>query len=197
MERTRSALVQAARQVFANRGFEGASLDEIAETAGYTRGAIYKHFTNKEDLFFAVVEAFNTDILDSFAERLEADASSALDNRQTAATWIRALTGHREMWALGLEYSLYEYRNPDVRQRSAEWRAQNRATVAAFMQHHTALTGLTLKLPADTVAAILLAAADGFMQGARVDSDTEALFATFLDLFLPTIIDDAHHADPN
>jgi AcrR family transcriptional regulator len=195
MERTRTALVQAARQVFASRGFEGASLDEIAETAGYTRGAIYKHFANKEDLFFAVVEAFNTDILDSFAERLETDATTALDNRETAATWMRALAGHREMWALGLEYSLYEYRNPEVRQRSAQWRAQNRSTVAAFMEHHMALTGLTLKLPADTVAAILLAAADGFMQGARVDADTEALFATFLDLFLPTIIEDPHHED--
>jgi AcrR family transcriptional regulator len=195
MERTRTALVQAARQVFASRGFEGASLDEIAETAGYTRGAIYKHFANKEDLFFAVVETFNTDILDSFADRLETDAMTALDNRETAATWMRALAGHREMWALGLEYSLYEYRNPEVRQRSAEWRAQNRATVAAFMEHHTALTGLTLKLPADTVAALLLAAADGFMQGARVDTDTEALFATFLDLFLPTVIEETHSED--
>src|SRR4051812_7163619 len=195
MERTRTALVQAARQVFASRGFEGASLDEIAETAGYTRGAIYKHFANKEDLFFAVVETFNTDILDSFAERLEADAMTALDNQQTAATWMRALAGHREMWALGLEYSLYEYRNPEVRQRSAQWRAQNRAAVAAFMEHHTALTGLTLKLPADTVAAILLAAADGFMQGARVDTDTEALFAKFLDLFLPTVIEETHTED--
>ena len=52
MERTRSALIASARHVFATRRFEGASLDEIADEAGYTRGAIYRHFANKEDLFF-------------------------------------------------------------------------------------------------------------------------------------------------
>lgn len=189
MERTRSALVASARHVFATRGFEGASLDEIAEAAGYTRGAIYKHFENKEDLFFAVVDAFNTDVLDNFAEQLELDAGSALDARQTAATWIKALTGHKEMWALSLEFSLYLYRNPSVRQRSAEWRRQNRATVAAFIEHHTAATGIRLKVPAETVAGILLTASDGFVQAARVDADAEDLFATFLELFLPAIIE--------
>ena len=39
-ELTRTALIEAAAQVFARRGFYGASLDEIAETAGFTRGAI-------------------------------------------------------------------------------------------------------------------------------------------------------------
>jgi AcrR family transcriptional regulator len=188
MERTRTALIASARHVFATRGFEGASLDEIAEAAGYTRGAIYKHFANKEDLFFAVVDAFNTDVLDHFAEQLEVDADAALDNRGTAATFMKALTGHQEMWALSLEFSLYEYRNPQVRQRSADWRRQNRATIAAFMEHHTAAAGIELKVPVETVAAILLTASDGFVQAARVDSDTETLFATFLDLFLPAVV---------
>lgn len=191
MERTRRALIDSARHVFATRGFEGASLDEIAEAAGYTRGAIYKHFANKEDLFFAVVDAFNLDVLDSFAEQLDVDASSAFDARQTAKTWIRALTGHQEMWALGLEFSLYEFRNPSAQQRSAEWRRKNRETVAAFMEHHTAAVGATLKVPADTLAAILLTASDGFLHAARVDPDAEDLFATFLELFLPAIVERA------
>ena len=50
---TRDTLIEAAAAVFARRGFHGASLDEIAETAGFTRGAIYKNFADKEDLFFA------------------------------------------------------------------------------------------------------------------------------------------------
>jgi AcrR family transcriptional regulator len=189
MERTRRALIDSARHVFATRGFEGASLDEIAEEAGYTRGAIYKHFANKEGLFFAVVDTFNADVLDSFAEQMDLDASSALDTRQTAATWIKALTGHQEMWALSLEFQLYEYRNPSTRRRAAEWHRRTRSTVAAFMEHHTAATGITLKVPAETIAAILLTASDGFMQAAWVDADTEELFAKFLDLFLPAIIE--------
>jgi len=195
MERTRNALIESARHVFASRGFEGASLDEIADAAGYTRGAIYKHFANKEDIFFSVIEAFNADVLDSFAEQLEVDAGSVLNNQQTAATWIKALAGHEEMWALGLEFILFEFRNPTVRQRSAEARARNRETIAAFMQHHLTLAGLTLKVPVETAAAILLAVADGFLQGARTDPDIEERFATFLDLFLPAIVEPADPSD--
>ena len=191
MERTRDALIASARHVFATRGFEGASLDEIADAAGYTRGAIYKHFANKEDLFFAVNAAVNTELLDTFAEQIELDAGSAIDdNRQYAATWMKALTGNKEMWALSLEFSLYQYRNPAVRERSAESLRQNRATVAAFMEHYTAAQGITLKVPVGTVAAILLNASDGFVQAARIDTDTEDLFATFLDLFLPAVMED-------
>ena len=64
--------IASARHLFATRGFEGASLDEIAEAAGYTRGAIYRHFANKEDLFFAVSDVVNTEVLDTFAEELDA-----------------------------------------------------------------------------------------------------------------------------
>src|SRR6266403_1869396 len=55
-ELTRSTLIDAAADVFAKRGFHAASLEEIAEAAGFTRGAIYKNFENKEELFFAVIE---------------------------------------------------------------------------------------------------------------------------------------------
>ena len=141
MERTRAALIASARHVFATRGFEGASLDEIADAAGYTRGAIYRHFANKEDLFFAVSDAVNTEVLDTFAEELDLEETSALDdNRPAAATWMKALAGNREIWALNLELSLYEYRNPGVQERSADQRRQNRAMVTVV---HGALLGRT------------------------------------------------------
>jgi AcrR family transcriptional regulator len=192
MERTRAALIASARHVFATRGFEAASLDEIADAAGYTRGAIYRHFANKEDLFFAVSDALDTEVLDTFAEQLEREEGySVEDNRQYAATWMKALTGNDEIWALSLEFSLYEYRNPTARKRSAESLRQSRTTVAAFMEHYTAAQGITLEVPVETLAAILLIASHGFVHAARIDADTEDLFATFLDLFLPAVMEDA------
>jgi AcrR family transcriptional regulator len=187
MERTRAALVASARHVFATRGFEGASLEEIADAAGYTRGAIYKHFANKEDLFFAVCDAVNTEVLDTFAEQLDIDGD--VSNRAAAATWFKALTGDKELWALSLEFSLYQYRNPAVRERSAGQRRQSRATVAAFIEHYTTEMGYTLKVPAETIAAILLIAGDGFAHAARIDTDIEDLYVTFLDLILPAVMD--------
>ena len=46
----------AARRVFARDGFEVARLQDIAQEAGKTRGALYSHFADKEDLFFALIE---------------------------------------------------------------------------------------------------------------------------------------------
>ena len=51
---TRDRILDAAEDVFYDRGFSNTTLDEIAKTAGMTRGAIYWHFKNKEDLFQAM-----------------------------------------------------------------------------------------------------------------------------------------------
>src|SRR5437667_6166963 len=67
---TRTALVEAAAEVFARRGFHAASLDEIAETAGFTRGAIYSNFSGKEDLLLAVLDQYTDRQLEAFGEVL-------------------------------------------------------------------------------------------------------------------------------
>src|SRR2546430_1063402 len=68
---TRDTLISSAAAVFARRGFEGASLEEIADAAGFTRGAIYKNFDGKEDLFFAVGDRDFADRLHALSDRLE------------------------------------------------------------------------------------------------------------------------------
>ena len=54
-ERTRQHLIDAAVVVFGQRGFHGASLDEVAATAGFTKGAVYSNFKSKDDLFVEAV----------------------------------------------------------------------------------------------------------------------------------------------
>ena len=53
--RTRADLLAAAREVFLARGFHAATLEEIAERAGYTKGAVYSNFEGKDDLFLALL----------------------------------------------------------------------------------------------------------------------------------------------
>lgn len=53
--RTRTALLSAAKSVFAREGYGGASLDQIAADAGYTKGAVYTHFASKEELFLELL----------------------------------------------------------------------------------------------------------------------------------------------
>lgn len=53
-ETTTDQLISVARRLFATKGFPGTSIQEIVETAGVTRGALYHHFASKEELFAAV-----------------------------------------------------------------------------------------------------------------------------------------------
>ena len=64
---TRAALLAAARELFTEFGFAGAGREEIAERAGVTRGALYHHFDNKQQLFLAVVEALEAELTEHIA----------------------------------------------------------------------------------------------------------------------------------
>ena len=64
-EETREALVDAAQTLFAKRGFDAPSLDEICERAGYTRGAFYVHFADRDALVTAVMQRVGRRFLDA------------------------------------------------------------------------------------------------------------------------------------
>lgn len=59
---TRAALLRVARRLFAARGYAGVSLDEVCERARVTKGALYHHFENKQDLFLGVYQQVEDDL---------------------------------------------------------------------------------------------------------------------------------------
>lgn len=66
-EATRAALIEAARSLFAQRGFKAVSTEEIVQRARVTRGALYHHFRGKEDLFRAVFEQVEAELTEQIA----------------------------------------------------------------------------------------------------------------------------------
>lgn len=79
-EVTRESLVSAARVLFGRDGFNSTSLDDIASSAGLTKGALYHHFDSKEDLFRAVAESVKRDINTRLSDLfLGSDAFTALE----------------------------------------------------------------------------------------------------------------------
>jgi AcrR family transcriptional regulator len=93
-ESTRDALIEAARALFAERGYAAVGTEEIVRAAGVTRGALYHHFGGKRDLFEAVYERVESELAQRIAtEALAADATSPLEAmRAGAEMFLRAAT---------------------------------------------------------------------------------------------------------
>ena len=174
-------LVASAAEVFAERGFDGTSLEEVAERAGFTRGAIYKNFAGKEELFFAVIEHLNEQVIEAFrAVEPTGGNTTDWDFSQLAEMWRASVDVYGELFAIGVEFQLYVLRNPAARERAVAHRHKTRVLVTEFIAEFAARAGVTLRLPASTLAAIVLAAADGLTFAARIDG--EDLFGPFLEV---------------
>jgi AcrR family transcriptional regulator len=189
-QQTRDVLVDAAAQVFAERGFEGASLEEIAERAGYSRGAIYKNFGGKDELFLAVNQRHNERAVARFAELIEELDSGGWNPAsvpELAAEWRRMFFRDAELYILGTEFNLYVLRHPEVRPKLVEYMARNVAMIADFMEQMAAGAGVELPYPSELLARMLLSASDGFQQTMRLDPEGPDLVEPFLDLFIRAV----------
>lgn len=180
-QQTRDVLIAAATEVFAERGFDGTSLEEIAERAGFTRGAIYKNFSGKEELYFAVIERLNEQVIEAFRAIAPTTAEAKeWDFSRLADMWRASVGEFGELFAIGVEFQLYVLRNPAARDRAVVHRHNTRALVTDFITEFAERSAITLRLPASTLASIILASADGLTFAARIDG--EDLFGPFLEL---------------
>jgi AcrR family transcriptional regulator len=180
LEHTRLLLLDAAEEVFAEKGFTPATLDDIAHTAGYTKGAIYKHFATKEDLFLAVSDRYWRRYFDNFAEVMSTSRQiGARELDEIGERW-RQLSRDRgaEHAALGHEFTLYLLRNPEARERVAVKRAEVVEALGKFIVEGIDRLGGTLTMPALTFAQVLIATSDAVVLGSELDD---------VDLYRPII----------
>jgi AcrR family transcriptional regulator len=117
-ERTRQELISSAEACFVSRGFHASSVDEVAERAGYTKGAVYSNFASKEDLFFAVYERRVEQVLTEVVPGLrQAGAEQAFDRLATATIERR---DRDDGWlAVFFEFWAHALRRPELRDRFA------------------------------------------------------------------------------
>jgi AcrR family transcriptional regulator len=113
---TRERLLRAAEEVFAERGFFAASVEEVAERAGYSMGAVYSNFESKGNLFLALFEEHIAAQVHDYLELF--DAAGTLDEqaRGGADRWMRYLREHPDYFPLYLEFAAYAAREPRMRE---------------------------------------------------------------------------------
>ena len=160
-EQTRAELVEAARKVFLERGFHGASLDDISLEAGYTTGAVYSRFGGKDGLFLAVLD----DHIDRRLERYLGAVAAAPDFesacRELGRTAVAA--GRREPgWTpLLMEFWMHAARREELRAAVLERNERQLAVVAERIEAIAARDGITPRRPVAEILRAVTALARG------------------------------------
>jgi AcrR family transcriptional regulator len=157
-QQTRDYLLQAAVQVFGERGFHAATLDEVAAAAGFTKGAVYSNFKNKEDLFLALLEDAYASDLAAIKETLEA---SDVPPEARLGDFVKMIRGELDhvpnMGALYLEFQLYALRNPTARERLNELERADVRAIADIIEGERARRGIEALESAERTARIVVA----------------------------------------
>jgi AcrR family transcriptional regulator len=112
---TRGELLAAAARVFARRGYDAASVAEIAEEAGYSHGAVYSNFEGKQDLFLALYEHWVARRVEEIEASSRAEATVVERARAAADDWMRRFARDAEPFLLRLEFAVRAARDPKLR----------------------------------------------------------------------------------
>ena len=183
---TRARLLDAAEKVFVDRGFHAASVDEVAEEAGYSKGAVYSNFESKDELFLALLERR----LDSRA--LAAGSEVPTDQPITeqasqAGDAFFAVFLQQSQWSLLLmEFATYAARHPELRERFAVRNRRLREAMAELIDQHLGALGLRAPMSSEDLATVFFALGDGFIMTKLIDPDHvgDNLFSQALVLML-------------
>ena len=159
---TREGLLRAAAEVFAVRGFERATIQEIADAAGVTTGAIYSNFTGKGDLFLAL-----------FEQQIEGRVDELAGSPATAADrWMGVLRDEPRVYPFFLEFLAHARRRPELQPRLAEVFGSYRRAVAGMVEAGAARRDVVLPDgAADQLAAAIVALANGIAVERLADPD--------------------------
>jgi AcrR family transcriptional regulator len=185
---TREHLLRAAEIVFAEHGFHAATLDEIAATAGFSKGAVYSNFKSKDDLFLALLQ----DRMDrQFAVTTEVLETGPHDRADQLPRMRELINSGTFLWddtwqVLYLEFVLYARRNPEAREKLAAAMQRETEFVQELIGREYSNVGAPAKYPPRHLAVLSLALFNGLGMSRLVDPglvDADALDTTLSFLY--------------
>jgi AcrR family transcriptional regulator len=184
--RTRAELMASARRLFLRRGFHAASLELVAEEAGFTIGAVYSRFGSKADLFLAILDQRIDQIASEVAEVAALDQPLPAHAELLAGRRMALLEREQEWFPLVLEFWSHAARDPRLRR---EFGARHERLVAAYaglIEADYARLGLELPLAPEVLARAVVAMGNGVAleRLAGPDRVPEGLLTTMVVAFL-------------
>jgi AcrR family transcriptional regulator len=185
-DQTRARLLEAASEVFAEHGYDRASLDDVAAAAGLTKGAVYSSFASKDELFYALMRERIGERLALVAAAVHRQTTLEDTTRDAAAVLAELIFSRAEWQLLFIEFWARAVRDPSLRKEFARQRRDARELIARFIEQQDAQLGIDLPAPADQLAVAVLALSNGVAIEQLADPDTvdPAVFGTTLGLLL-------------
>ncbi len=183
-DQTRQRLLDAAQAIFLSKGFVAASVEDIAEQAGYTRGAFYSNFSSKSELFLQLLKRDHENVMADMRAIFEGGESRS----QMEARVLDYYSKHfreNDCFLLWMEGKLQAARDPDFRVGFVACLRELRAATTEYIRQFPAQVGTPLPLPAEQLAVGLLALSDGMQFSVAFDPQavtaemTEAVLAGF------------------
>ncbi len=170
---TREHLLRAAAQVFAEQGFHGTSLDEVAAAAGFSKGAVYSNFRNKEDLFLALLGWIYAQLIDSVRETIDSSQAPSGSRLTDFVDLVRRqdFEGGARWSVLYEEFHLYALRNPAAREKLAQLDRQDIEAVATVIGQERQRQGLEPLRSATDSARIVVALMRGVAMMRALEPD--------------------------
>ncbi|MEX3647313.1 TetR/AcrR family transcriptional regulator [Mycolicibacterium porcinum] len=179
--RTRAALLEAAAETCARKGYAAASVDEIAAVAGYSVGAVYSNFSSKENLFSELMNERASGRLDKVVQTISENADRG-PLTALGRVLVEIADNEIEFEAIQAEFWLHSVRNPDamvtLRDRSARTLASLREILAETLERNNIDDSVSV----DGFAVVVLGLFQGLVRQRRIDPDRvpEELFGQAL-----------------
>ncbi len=168
---TRRKLLDAAKRIFAQDGFEAARLEDIAAGAGYTRGAFYANFKSKEDIFFALFEEWVGERIETFtsAARRHSDPAEKL---AALRTHYAELATDRRLVLISMEFKLFALRHPEAHARLRNRHRRIRASFGELFTEIMSALGKTIPIAYPAASACLGAVSQSLLLEHLLDLKT-------------------------
>jgi AcrR family transcriptional regulator len=155
-DRTRAALLEAARALVREKGYERTTLEEVAKRAGMTTGAIYGNFKNRDELFIALGQAYWAPI----APKVPPGATFAEAMRAIAAATIAAVDERAPVAVGRLTGVAYALTNAELRARVHEVTKDSYEFGAEWLR---TFDERELPMPADTLVRVIHTLIEGLV----------------------------------
>ena len=171
---TREHLLESAKFLFAQKGFEATSVEDVAEHAGYSRGALYSNYSGKEELLIALIDqCFERDIaqIESVTDTVtdpKVRGQIILEQFVSVDLPLEALLLHQEFWMCALRY-------PAVREVQSRQLENIHASIARLVERQVSDMQLELPLTVGDFVTSLTALRNGLLAQRYIHDDPHFL----------------------